>query len=252
MLTADQRERVCVVLVRARNPNNIGAVARAMHGFGFADLRLVNEYSVALERARSAVDASAILAGAREFATVGEAVADCRLVVGTTAVGERKQEHLLYTLADGAGLLCATVTPKRPAARVALLFGSEKTGLSNDALSHCDWLMTIPMHPTPEIRHASMNLGQAAAVCLYELVRATEATPLSNPQPGALAEDLERVTNLLADLLAKVGYARRRPASADPAEVRRTVHRRHLSQSDARRWIGILRQLLWKVTGTSE
>jgi tRNA/rRNA methyltransferase len=252
MLTADQRERVCVVLVRARNPNNIGAVARAMHGFGFADLRLVNEYSVALERARSAVDASAILAGAREFATVGEAVADCRLVVGTTAVGERKQEHLLYTLADGGGLLCATVTPKRPAARVALLFGSEKTGLSNDALSHCDWLMTIPMHPTQEIRHASMNLGQAAAVCLYELVRETEGKALSNPQPGALAEDLERVTNLLAELLAKVGYALRRPASADPAEVRRTVHRMHLSQSDARRWIGILRQLLWKVTGTSE
>src|SRR5271168_2508907 len=104
-MTAEQRERVCVVLVRARNPNNIGAVARAMHGFGFADLRLVNEYSVALERARSAIDASAILDGAREFATVADAVADCKLVVGTTAVGERKQEHLLYTLADGGGLL---------------------------------------------------------------------------------------------------------------------------------------------------
>jgi TrmH family RNA methyltransferase len=252
MLTADQRERVCVVLVRARNPNNIGAVARAMHGFGFIDLRLVNEYSVALERARSAVDASAILASAREFATVGEAVADCRLVVGTTAVGERKQEHLLYTLADGGGLLRSAVRTRRPAARVALLFGSEKTGLSNDALSHCDWLMTIPMHQAAEMRHASMNLGQAAAVCLYELVREVEGAPLSKPQPAALAEDLERMTNLLAELLAKVGYAKRRPASADPAEVRRTVHRMHLSQSDARRWIGILRQLLWKVTGTSE
>jgi TrmH family RNA methyltransferase len=247
MLTAEQRERVCVVLVRARNPNNIGAVARAMHGFGFADLRLVNEYSVALERARSAVDASAILAGAREFATVADAVADCRLVVGTTAVGERKQEHLLYTLADGAGLLRTAVKSKRTAARVALLFGSEKTGLSNDALSHCDWLMTIPMHQTPDLRHASMNLGQAAAVCLYELVRETEGAPLSKPQPAAVAGDLERMTNLLADLLGRIGYAQRRPASADPEEVRRTVHRMHLSQSDARRWIGILRQLLWKV-----
>lgn len=251
MLTAEQRERVCVVLVRARNPNNIGAVARAMHGFGFADLRLVNEYSVALERARSAIDASAILAGAREFATVAEAVADCKLVVGTTAVGERKQEHLLYTLADGGELLRSAVKPKRTAARVALLFGSEKTGLSNDALSHCDWLMTIPMHQTPDLRHASMNLGQAAAVCLYELVRETEGetegAPLSKPQPAALAADLERMTNLLADLLARIGYAQRRPASADPEEVRRMVHRMHLSQSDARRWIGILRQLLWKV-----
>ena len=87
MLTEEQRARVCVVLVRARNPNNIGAVARAMHGFGFTDLRIVNEYSVSLERARSAVDASAIPAESRAFAKVQEAVADCSLVVGTTAVG---------------------------------------------------------------------------------------------------------------------------------------------------------------------
>ena len=78
MLTEEQRARVCVVLVRARNPNNIGAVARAMHGFGFADLRLVNDYSVGLETARSAVDASAILAQARQFASVPEAVAAYR------------------------------------------------------------------------------------------------------------------------------------------------------------------------------
>src|SRR5580704_4619912 len=168
MLTEEQRARVTVVLVRARNPNNIGAVARAMHGFGFADLRLVNEYSVGLETARSAVDASSILARAREFPSVADAVADCSLVVGTTAVGERKQEHPLYTLAEGVSLL-------HSAARVALLFGSEKTGLSNDALSHCNWLMTIPMHSTPGLRHASMNLGQAAAVCLYELVRQAES-----------------------------------------------------------------------------
>jgi TrmH family RNA methyltransferase len=243
MLTEDQRNRLCVVLVRARNPNNIGAVARAMHGFGFADLRLVNEYSVGLERARSAVDASAILAGAREFATVADAVADCHLVVGTTAVGERKQDHPLHTLTEGGRVLLSTLAP----ARVALLFGSEKTGLSNDALSHCHWLMTIPMHQTPGLRHASMNLGQAAAVCLYELIRQTDAPPLDKPQPRAGAEDLERLTELLGEMLASTGYARRRPAGAEPAEVRRMVRRLHLTQSDARRWIGILRQLLWKI-----
>ncbi len=146
MLTESQRERVTVVLVRARNPNNIGAVARAMHGFGFTDLRMVNDYTVALERARSAIDASAILASAREFATVEEAIADCTLVIGTTAVGERKQDHPLYILADGATLIRSAATASR--GRVAILFGSEKTGLSNDALSHCHWLMTIPMHQT--------------------------------------------------------------------------------------------------------
>ncbi len=245
MLTEDQRERVAVVLVRARNPNNIGAVARAMHGFGFTDLRLVNEFSIPLEKARSAVDASSILAGAREFAKVADAVADCSLVVGTTAVGERKREHPLYTLAEAGGLVRTGLVT----ARVALLFGSEKTGLSNDALSHCHWLMTIPMHPSPGQRHASMNLGQAAAVCLYELIRQEDGPIPANPEPLATAEDLERVTTLVAEMLARIGYARRRPASAVLTAVRRMVRRLNLTQSDARRWIGILRQLLWKLTG---
>jgi TrmH family RNA methyltransferase len=243
MLSEEQLARVAVVLVRARNPNNIGAVARAMHGFGFSDLRLVNDYSVAFEKAKSAVDASAILAAARLFPTVADAVADCNLVVGTTAVGERRQEHSLYTLAQAATQLRSTAAN----ARVGLLFGSEKTGLSNDAMSHCHWLMTIPMHPSPGLRHASMNLGQAAAVCLYELIRAVDPTAQSESQPAAQAEDLERVTHLLADMLKSIGYARRRPAAADPAAVRRMVRRLQLNQSDARRWIGVLRQLLWKI-----
>jgi TrmH family RNA methyltransferase len=243
MLTEEQRARVSVVLVRARNPNNIGAVARAMHGFGFADLRLVNDYSVGLETARSAVDASDILAQAKQFAGVPEAVADCSLVVGTTAVGERQHLHPLYTLAEGGVLLHSASA----SARVALLFGSEKTGLSNDAMSHCHWLMTIPMHPTPGLRHASMNLGQAAAVCLYELIRQTDAPTLNEPQPMATAEDLERVTELLAAVLVSIGYAKRRPAGAEPTEVRRMVRRLNLNQSDARRWVGVLRQLVWKL-----
>ncbi len=249
MLSEEERARVCVVLVRARNPNNIGAVARAMHGFGFSDLRLVNDYSVAIETARSAVDASTILAEAKQFAGVAEAVADCSLVVGTTAVGERKQQHPLYTLAEGGNLLCSTLA----SARVALLFGSEKTGLSNDALSHCHWLITIPMHPSPGLRHASMNLGQAAAVCLYELIRQANGPPLNEAQPMAGAEDLERITELLAEVLASIGYAKRRPASAERTEVRRMVRRMKLNQSDGRRWIGVLRQLLWKLGhGSSE
>ncbi len=129
-----------------------------------------------------------------------------------------------------------------------MLFGSEKTGLSNDALSHCHWLLTIPMHQTPGLRHASMNLGQAAAVCLYELIRDTDDRPLTKSPPASSAEDLERLTTLLSQMLASIGYAKRRPASASPGEVRRMVRRMNLSQSDARRWIGVLRQLLWKLT----
>src|SRR5271168_3667159 len=110
MLSDEQRGRVCVVLVRARDPNNIGAVARAMYDFGFHDLRLVNEYPVPLERARSAIDASSVLETAREFTSVAEAVADCTLVVGTTAVGLRRKEHPLHSLAEAAPLFRAELS----------------------------------------------------------------------------------------------------------------------------------------------
>src|ERR1700692_4084183 len=148
MLQPEALDRIAVILVRARNPNNIGAVARAMHDFGLRDLRLVNDYSVPLEAARSAIDASAVLAGAREFATVADAVADCTLVAGTTAVGERDLQHPLLALSDAAPQLLDELsrTPETDAAaealaleasdsgglttaappRIALLFGSEK------------------------------------------------------------------------------------------------------------------------------
>jgi tRNA/rRNA methyltransferase len=82
-------DAVRVVLVDVRNPLNIGAAARAMSNFGFPHLRLVNPYEIAFQNARSAVGAAATLASAQVYKTVAEAIADCSLVVGTTAVGHR-------------------------------------------------------------------------------------------------------------------------------------------------------------------
>src|SRR5260370_41120469 len=87
-----------IVLVAPRNPLNIGAAARAMSNFGVSELRLVNPYDVAFREARCAVKAHAVLGQAREYATVAEAVADCALVVGTTAIGHRILEHPLPRL----------------------------------------------------------------------------------------------------------------------------------------------------------
>jgi TrmH family RNA methyltransferase len=238
---------VVVVLVRARNPNNIGAVARAMHDFGFRHLRIVNDYAVPFETARSAVDASEVLAGAVEFSSVTEAIADCTLVVGTTAVGERALQHPLYALAEAAGKIGVEATADE--GRVALLFGSEKTGLSNDELSHCHWLLTIPMQQHEEIRHPSMNLGQAVAVCLYELVRRADVAAKSGLVAGADAGEVERLTVLLTEVLEKTGYTKRHPANCDEAQIRRLVMRMGVSASDAPVWMGILRQALWKMRG---
>jgi TrmH family RNA methyltransferase len=239
-------DRVVVVLVRARNPNNIGAVARAMHDFGFRHLRVVNEYEVPFETARSAVDASEVLAEAEARASVAEAVADCTLVVGTTAVGERALQHPLHTLADAGENIGSAVAG---GGRVAVLFGSEKTGLSNEELSHCHWLLTIPMEEHEEIRHPSMNLGQAVAVCLYELVREKGAVVTGAADAAAGAGEVERLTALLTEVLETTGYTKRHPANCDETQMRRLVLRMGLTASDVPVWMGILRQVLWRVRG---
>ncbi len=159
---------ITVVLVRARNPLNIGAAARAMSNFGFTDLRIVSDYDVPFENARSAVNAVHLLQGARQFRTVAEAVADCSLVYGTTALGDRRLEHSVDVLREAGDRIRAHACTN---ARAAILFGSEKTGLSNGEMSYCHRLLTIPMHENG----VSMNLGQAVGVCLYELVRESEA-----------------------------------------------------------------------------
>ena len=237
-MTSEERGRVAVVLVRARNPQNIGAVARAMHDFGFGDLRVVNEYPVPFQAAKSAVDASAVLLAAREFAGVAEAVGDCSLVLGTTAVGSRVLEHPLLGLADAAGRVAGELGG---GGRVALLFGSEKTGLTNEELSHCHALLTIPMH-APEGKHLSMNLGQAAAVCLYGLSQA--GTVAAVAEVGATAEEVERFTGLLREVLERTGYARRYPANAREVSVRRMVRRMGLRREDVAVWLGVMRQVL--------
>jgi tRNA/rRNA methyltransferase len=255
MLTEGELDRVCVVLVRARNPSNIGAVARAMHDFGFRRLRVVNEFAPPLEAAKSAVDASDVMAAAVSCASVADAVADCTLVVGTTAVGERHLHHELLPLAEAAPRM---LTELGGGGRLALLFGSEKTGLSNEELSHCNWLLTIPMRNSAEARHVSMNLGQAAAVCLYELVR--ESPAASDPQTSAAppetaghltdpvtAAQLELITSLLNEVLGATEYPRRHAHNADPAHIRRLVRRVGADAIDAPVWIGILKQILWKL-----
>ena len=229
-----------VVLVSPRNPLNIGAAARAISNFGLADMRLVNPYDVAFREARSAVKAHHILENAREFATLAEAVADCALVVGTTALGPRALEHPLRRLEYGGKLIAKKLTQ----APVALLFGSEKFGLSNEDMSHCHWLMRIPTRE----EHGSMNLGQAVAVCLYEIVRSPAAAK-TVPEPKRPAEmaQLERITELLENVLDQSGYVETRTAGSTRMKIRRLVRRLQLNARDSEMWLGMLRQIRWKL-----
>jgi tRNA/rRNA methyltransferase len=228
-----------VVLVAARNPLNIGAAARAMSNFGFRHLRVVNPYEAAFREARSAVGASALLASAEEYKGVAEAVADCTLVVGTTAVRHRELQHPLRRLEFGARLIRKQLGSNR----IALLFGSEKFGLSNAVLSHCHWLMRIP---TCE-ENISMNLGQAVAVSLYELVRDANTTRKIEKTPRATSDELERITTTLLEAMRGSGYLDRRPIADVEERMRRLVRRLNLPARDAVVWLGILRQVVWKL-----
>jgi tRNA/rRNA methyltransferase len=229
-----------VVLVSPRNPLNIGAAARAMSNFGFTDLRLVNPYDLAFKEARSAVRSRYILEQAQVVPTIQEAIAGCTHAIGTTALGNRDLHVPLIRLERAARLMRGQLKTSS----VALLFGSEKFGLSNEDLSHCQWITRIPTRE----EHGSMNLGQAVAICLYELRRdATAARIALEPRAPAPAEELERLTGVLLDVLAQSGYVHHRSSASAELKTRRLVRRLRLSSSDADVWTGMLRQVLWKL-----
>jgi TrmH family RNA methyltransferase len=232
-------DRLRVVLVSSRNPLNIGAAARAMTNFGFSRLRVVNPYEKAFRTAVSAVGAADLLASAEEYDTVADAVADCTLVVGTTAVRHRELHHPLRRLENGGRL----IRKHMGSGEVALLFGSERYGLSKEDLSHCHWLIRIP---TLE-KNISMNLGQAVAVCLYELIRDARAAAKSEKQKLAAGRDIERITDLLADVLSTSSYMLPQRAAETKQRIRRMVRRLRLSAQDVEVWLGILRHLQWQM-----
>jgi tRNA/rRNA methyltransferase len=268
MLSTAARARLAIVLVGARNPANIGAAARALHDFGFSDLRIANDFAppleaAQLEAAKSAVSAQHILSAARRFDTLLEAITDCTFIVGTTAIGERELTQPILPLQQAAPLILAALTMPSGEAqsqgpRVALLFGSEKTGLTNEHLSHCSLLTTIPLFnpgaadgEEKSARHLSMNLGQSVAVCLYELTRAGFEGARDIPvlhEAAATEQDRERLTGLLLEVMQSSGYTRRYPHNAAPVFVRRLVQQLGRTHREAMTWMGILRQILFRAS----
>ena len=176
------------------------------------------------------------------IATVAEAVADCALVVGTTSIGHRVLEHPLRRLELGGK---HDREEAGSSVRWRCCSVRRNSALSNDDMSHCHWLMRIPTRE----EHGSMNLGQAVA-----------RVPLrDHPQPGgrearsrkpstpASAEDLERVTVLLEEVLEHSGYVHARVEGSTRMKIRRLIRRMNLNAHDAEVWLGMLRQILWKL-----
>lgn len=215
-----------------------------MANFGFAQLSVVAPFEAHWREAKSAVGAPELLESAQEFETLAEAVAECTHVVGTGTLTRRKPEQPVILLPD----LPRTLDPAfDKGGRFALVFGPEKHGLTREDLAFCHALVTIPTEPS----QPSMNLGQAVAVCLYELTRANAARPkqteiaktLESPTSGAL----DRMAELIEQTMQVSGYSPRIMQAANRHDLRLLLRRLQWSAPDVRRALGLFRRVLWRI-----
>jgi len=244
LLTADQRDRIAVVLVSPRNPLNIGAAARAMANFGFARLTVAAPYAPHWREARSAIGAPELLQNAKETESLAEAVADCTLVAGTGTLTYRKPEQAVVSLPDLPPVVAAELAR---GGRVAMVFGPEKHGLTREDLSYCHVLVEIPTSAA----QPSMNLGQAVAVCLYELATHCAAygdpAPQRTPSAAATSASLDLVAGVIEQTMLAADYSPGAMRAANRHDLRLLLRRLALTEPDAGRAMGLFRRILWRL-----
>jgi len=234
-----------MVLVRPRNPLNIGAAARALANFGLLEMAVVAPFEPTWKEARSAaVGAKTVIARALAVPTLVDAIGDVTLVVGTTTGSRRNLGREVLPLPE----LAAWLRHRNARGRAALLFGSEKTGLSNEDMSHCHALVRIPT----TLDCPSMNLGQAVAVCAYELARTgivSVRPPLVTVHRSEPAnqQTLLHVFERAAHLLDVSGYFQPKSRAAMLIKLRRLLFDLNLTSNDTRILGGVLAQVEWKL-----
>jgi tRNA/rRNA methyltransferase len=227
-----------IVLVEPRNPENIGAAARAMRNCGLTRLTLVRPVDPASPGARRpAMEAAGILDAAEIFEDLDAALASARLVVGTTRRGGRYRRQLLTP-----ELLAREVLPRAGGQEVAILFGTEKDGLTRREVDRCDHLVTIPAHPALP----SFNLAQAVLLVAYEIFRASGEAP-AGPAPLRLATSASRegLHGHLERVLLRIGFLHPSNPGRILSALRRVFGRAELEERDVRILRGILSQVEW-------
>jgi TrmH family RNA methyltransferase len=231
---------VRIVLIDTTHPGNIGAAARAMKNMALDDLALVRPAifpdAEATARASAADD---VLKRARVSPTLAEAIGDCGLIVGVTA--RPRQQH--WTMLEPR-VAAPRILQESAARRAAILFGSERVGLSNEELGQCQWLMRIPANPAYE----SLNVAMAVQIVCYELYLARGATAAAVPRevPLASAHEMQRFYEHLEHVMQEVDFTDRTESGAHLMNrLRRLFNRAEPDENE----INILRGLLTAVQG---
>jgi tRNA/rRNA methyltransferase len=232
-------ENIRIVLVRPRGSGNIGSIARVMKNFGASELVTVGKARTRSFWARAmAVHGRDILADAKFYPTIREAIADCTLLVGTTCRAGLYRKHS-QTPRDLAPEIVAVART----GKVAIVFGPEDHGLSNKDLEHCQLLITIPTHPD----YQSLNVAQAAVICLYETYIASLTQAAKPNIERAEAEDIERLFDRMRRTLLKIGFLDSENPEHMLLAFRRILGRAGLEEKDVRIFTGLFRQIDWYI-----
>ena len=232
---------VIVVLDHPQDLVNIAHVVRGMKNFGLRDLRLVNPREYEAYRVEGiAHQTQDILSRVRAYSTLEEAIADCVHVVGFTARGRTAKRNLQRPREAAAEI--ASLADGGP---VALLFGREDKGLSNEALDRCHRVVAIPSDPG----YPSLNLAHAVIIMLYELAlaRGAEERPFKEPRrtsEPAPADELERLFADVAKALQAIEFSKTRNAAGVMRTIREIAHRTPLDLREVK----LLRAMAIEVT----
>jgi tRNA/rRNA methyltransferase len=227
---------VRLVLLRPRNPENLGAVARAMRNFGLDDWAIASLGTHDFPAARRvAVHAEELLDKPRLVRTLDEAVADCAWVVGTTSRRVRGKRRL------SPGEVAREALARAAEGRTAIVFGDEQSGLTNEEVHRCHDLSAIPA----DAAQPSLNLAQAVLVYAWELAQARadarQATPRAAPA-GATDAELGRVEDALRAALRARGFLAG-PERHAVRDLAAALRRSRLTRREARLWLAALRTL---------
>jgi tRNA/rRNA methyltransferase len=231
-------ENIRIVMVEPIYGGNVGSVCRAMANMGFSDLALVCPRRLNMDEARMmACHATEFLESRTEFKSLAEAVADCGVVVATTARKGLYRQHA-KTPRDWA----ARILESAEAGRAALVFGREDNGLSNEELALCTQVIQIPTTET----YRSLNVAQAVMICCYEVfVAAGVYEGPEEKSPEASAELRERMFAMWRGLLLRIGFMKEDKADHMMLGLRRVLARGVQTVDDAHIMMGVARQADW-------
>ncbi len=235
-------ERIRIVLVNTSHPGNIGSAARAMKTMGLTGLVLVSPCSFPDQKAiEMSSNADDILASARVVSTLSEALENCTLAIGTSA---RLRNIALEPLSPKACAEKLIYTLSATSSNVALVFGREHAGLTNEELLHCHYHVCIPSNPD----YSSLNLAAAVQVLCYEVRLAflsyiqpneQENQPLPNKQELATINEVEQYYQHLETVLTELAFLKKENPTLMP-KLRRLFNRIHLEKNE----VHILRGML--------